>query len=43
MGVGQPTVSLLLSRASRPQRPTVEKVAAALGVEPAAIWTDLAV
>jgi lambda repressor-like predicted transcriptional regulator len=43
IGVGQPAVSLLLSRASRPQRRTVEKIAGALGVEPAELWPGLEV
>jgi lambda repressor-like predicted transcriptional regulator len=38
IGVGQPAVSLLLTRKSRPQRRTVEKVAKALGVSPSELW-----
>jgi lambda repressor-like predicted transcriptional regulator len=36
--MGQPAVSNLLSRQSRPQRRTVEKIAKALGVPPDEIW-----
>jgi lambda repressor-like predicted transcriptional regulator len=36
--IGQPAVSNLLSRQSRPQRRTVEKIAKALGVSPDEIW-----
>jgi transcriptional regulator with XRE-family HTH domain len=38
MGVGQPAVSMVLSRKRRPQRRTVEKFAAALGVTPKKLW-----
>jgi DNA-binding phage protein len=41
IGVGQPAVSMMLSRRCRPQRRTVEKIASALGVEPGALWLDL--
>ncbi len=41
IGVGQPAVSLLLSRASRPQRRTVEKIAQAFEVDPAELWPEL--
>ena len=36
--IGQPAVSMLLSRRTRPQRRTVEKVAKALGVEVGELW-----
>ncbi|MCU0703749.1 MAG: helix-turn-helix transcriptional regulator [Fimbriiglobus sp.] len=38
IGVGQPAVSMMLQRACRPQRKTVEKIAAALGVPAAELW-----
>jgi lambda repressor-like predicted transcriptional regulator len=38
--IGQPAVSNLLSRWSRPQRRTVEKIAKALGVEASEIWPE---
>jgi lambda repressor-like predicted transcriptional regulator len=38
--IGQPAVSNLLSRRSRPQRRTVEKIAKALGVSPPEIWPE---
>jgi lambda repressor-like predicted transcriptional regulator len=41
-GIGQPAVSNLLSRRSRPQRRTVEKIAKALGVHEDEIWPDRA-
>jgi lambda repressor-like predicted transcriptional regulator len=41
-GIGQPAVSNLLSRGSRPQRRTVEKIAGALGVTPSEIWPESA-
>ncbi len=37
-GIGESAISNLLSRRSRPQRRTVEKIANALNVLPAAIW-----
>jgi predicted XRE-type DNA-binding protein len=36
--IGQPAVSMLLSRSCRPQRRTVEKIAKALKVAPEDIW-----
>lgn len=42
-GVGQPAVSNLLSRACRPQRRTVLRLARALGVEPADLWPGISV
>jgi len=36
--MGQSAISNLLSRGNRPQRRTVEKIAAALGVSPNEIW-----
>ena len=38
--IGQPAVSNLLSRRSRPQRRTVEKIARALGVATSEIWPE---
>jgi hypothetical protein len=38
IGVGQPAVSNILSRNSRPQRKTVEKIAKALDVSPDELW-----
>jgi predicted XRE-type DNA-binding protein len=38
IGVGQPAVSMMLSRNCRPQRRTIEKIATALGVSESEIW-----
>jgi lambda repressor-like predicted transcriptional regulator len=38
IGVGQPAISMMLSRNCRPQRRTVEKIAGALGVTPEELW-----
>jgi lambda repressor-like predicted transcriptional regulator len=38
VGVGQPAVSMLLSRACRPQRRTVDRLARALKVDPSDLW-----
>ena len=38
IGVGQPAVSMMLSRSCRPQRRTVEKLARALGVAAEELW-----
>jgi lambda repressor-like predicted transcriptional regulator len=38
MGVGQPAISMLLNRKTRPQQRTISKVATALGVSPAELW-----
>jgi lambda repressor-like predicted transcriptional regulator len=38
IGVGQPAISMMLSRKCRPQRRTVEKIAGALGVAPEELW-----
>jgi predicted XRE-type DNA-binding protein len=38
IGVGQPAISMMLSRKCRPQRRTVEKIAGALGVTPGDLW-----
>jgi predicted XRE-type DNA-binding protein len=38
IGVGQPAVSMMLSRSCRPQRRTVEKIAGALGVAAEELW-----
>jgi lambda repressor-like predicted transcriptional regulator len=39
VGIGQPAISMMLNRACRPQRKTVQKIATALGVEGAELWT----
>jgi lambda repressor-like predicted transcriptional regulator len=38
IGIGQPAISMMLNRACRPQRKTVEKIANALGVEAEELW-----
>lgn len=38
IGVGQPAISMMLSRKCRPQRKTVETIAGALGVTPEELW-----
>ena len=40
-GIGQPGVSNLLSRRSRPQRRTIDKIAKALNVSPHEIWPEV--
>lgn len=40
IGIGQTAVSMLLSRESRPQRRTVEKIAKALDVPPSDLWPN---
>ena len=40
IGVGQPAVSMLLSRTCRPRKRTVERIAVALGVEPSELWPE---
>ena len=40
VGVGQPSISMMLARTCRPQRRTVEKIAAALGVPVADLWPE---
>ena len=40
VGIGQPAVSMILSRKCRPQWATVEKIAKALGIEPKRLWAD---
>ena len=42
VGVGQPAISLMLSRQARPQRRTVEKFALALGVSIGDLWPSYA-
>lgn len=37
-GVGQPAISNILNRRSRPQRRTIVRLADALGVDPAELW-----
>lgn len=38
VGIGQPAISMMLNRVCRPQRKTVQKIAAALGVEAEQLW-----
>jgi len=38
VGLGQPAVSMMLNRACRPQKRTIQKFAAALGVKPSDLW-----
>ena len=38
VGIGQPAISMMLNRTCRPQKKTVQKLAAALGVEPGDLW-----
>ena len=38
VGIGQPAVSMMLNRACRPQRKTVQKIAAALGLADEQLW-----
>ncbi|MGD8450329.1 MAG: helix-turn-helix transcriptional regulator [Phycisphaerae bacterium] len=38
IGVQQPAISMMLSRRCHPQRSTVEKLAAALGITPSELW-----
>ncbi len=40
IGVGQPAISNMLNRQCRPQRRTIERLAAALGVQPSELWTS---
>lgn len=40
-GVGQPAISMMLSRKCRPQRRTVERIAKALGVQPNDLWSEI--
>jgi transcriptional regulator with XRE-family HTH domain len=42
-GCSQPAISQMLSRQCRPQRRTIVKLAAALGVHPRELWPDLEV
>ena len=42
VGLHQSAISMMLSRDCRPQKRTVTKLAAALGVEPAALWPGFA-
>jgi transcriptional regulator with XRE-family HTH domain len=37
-GVGQPAISNMLNRQCRPQRRTIQKFAAVLGVSPDELW-----
>lgn len=41
IGIGQPAVSMMLSRKSRPQARTIRKIAAALQIPAAELWPDL--
>lgn len=38
LGIGQPAISMMLNRACRPQRKTIDKIADALGVSAADLW-----
>jgi len=38
IGVGQPAISMMLQRACRPQRRTVQRLAEALAVHPEELW-----
>jgi lambda repressor-like predicted transcriptional regulator len=38
VGIGQPSISMMLQRNSRPQRKTILKFAEALGVKPDQLW-----
>jgi DNA-binding XRE family transcriptional regulator len=38
VGIGQPAISMMLNRACRPQRKTVQKLAAALGIDSEDLW-----
>lgn len=40
IGIGQPAISNIINRDSRPQRKTVEKIAAALNLPPADLWAS---
>lgn len=40
VGVGQPAISMMLSRKARPQRATAEKIALALGVPVSELWPE---
>jgi lambda repressor-like predicted transcriptional regulator len=42
VGIGQPAISMMLNRQSRPQRKTVRRFAEALGVSPQELWPDAA-
>ena len=41
IGVGQPAVSMMLSRKCRPQRRTIHKIAEALDLTPSELWPDV--
>jgi predicted XRE-type DNA-binding protein len=41
VGIGQPAVSMMLNRACRPQKKTVQRFAQALGVEPQELWPGI--
>lgn len=41
VGIGQPAISMMLKRECRPQRRTVEKIAAALDVPPEHLWPGI--
>jgi lambda repressor-like predicted transcriptional regulator len=41
VGIGQPAISMMLSRDCRPQRKTVRRFAEALGVAPEELWPAL--
>lgn len=41
VGIGQPAVSMMLNRESRPQKRTVVRIAEALGVSPQELWPSI--
>jgi lambda repressor-like predicted transcriptional regulator len=41
VGIGQPAISMMLNRACRPQRKTVQRFAQAFGVAPEELWPSL--
>jgi predicted XRE-type DNA-binding protein len=41
IGIGQSSISMLLSRGCRPQRRTVQRLAEALGVKPEELWPEM--
>lgn len=41
IGIGQPAISMMLSRQSRPQHRTVEKIAKVLRVDPEDLWPGI--
>lgn len=41
VGVGQPAISMLLNRESRPQKRTVLRIAEAIGIQPDRLWPGI--